>query len=108
MEAGFQEKTQVSMRANPNCPNATATIGKRLQFAAKSEAFAGAEQRSLLDETLDEDLEAVNMELAGLNPPAIDAPQTDKPRRQALPAHLPRTLVWTLLIVLPDTHPQTD
>lgn len=63
-------------------------IIKRLKFAAKSEAFT-AEQRSLLDETCDEDLAALARE--------IDQAQTKKPegekqqpKRVPLPAHLPR------------------
>lgn len=67
---------------------------KRLQFAAKSEKLH-ADQRSLLDETLDADLAALEAELQALSPaPAeqtdtADAPKA-KPRRTALPAHLPR------------------
>jgi transposase len=67
---------------------------KRLQFAAKSEKLH-ADQRSLLDETLDADLAALEAELHALSP--APAEQTDtadtpeaKPRRTALPAHLPR------------------
>jgi len=44
---------------------------KRLKFAAQSERFS-AEQRSLLEETLDEDLQAVNDEIEELS--ATDAP----------------------------------
>ena len=61
---------------------------KRLKFAAKSEAFS-AEQKSLLEETLDMDLAAV----AADRGPAAGAQPTDEkkqPRRQPLPAHLPR------------------
>jgi len=67
---------------------------KRLQFDAKSEKLH-ADQRSLLDETLDADLAALEAELQALSP--ASAEQTDtaatpkaKPRRAALPAHLPR------------------
>ena len=64
---------------------------KRLQFAAKSEHLQ-ANQRSLLDETLDADLAALEAELQALSPAAAE--QTDaakaKPRRAPLPAHLPR------------------
>src|SRR5574343_43796 len=64
---------------------------KRLQFAAKSEHLQ-ADQRSLLDETLDADLAALEAELQALSP--TPAEQTDatkaKPRRASLPAHLPR------------------
>jgi transposase len=62
---------------------------KRLKFAAQSERFS-AEQRSLLEETLDEDLQAVSDEMAQLS--ADDTPARIKvqPKRQPLPAHLPR------------------
>jgi transposase len=67
---------------------------KRLQFAAKSEKLH-ADQRSLLDETLDADLAALEAELQALSPaPAEQTATADtpkaKPRRAALPAHLPR------------------
>ena len=65
---------------------------KRLKFAAKSEAFTNDEQRGLLEETIDEDIEAACQELAKLKPtdPETPAPKA-KPRRQPLPDHLPRT-----------------
>lgn len=66
-------------------------ILKRLKFAAQSERFC-AEQRSLLDETLDADLQAVSDEIDQL--PGNDTRRKaskDQPKRQALPAHLPRT-----------------
>ena len=64
---------------------------KRLQFAAKSEHLQ-ANQRSLLDETLDADLAALEAELQALSPaPAEPADASKaKPRRAPLPAHLPR------------------
>ena len=48
---------------------------KRLKFAAQSERF-NAEQRDLLEETLDADLEAVSREIEALTPAtvALDAP----------------------------------
>jgi transposase len=72
---------------------------KRLKFAAKSEKFS-SEQRSLLEDTLEEDLKAVQVELAALqafneqaqvSAAKNNADNKDKPRRQALPTHLPRT-----------------
>ena len=64
---------------------------KRLKFAAQSERFS-SEQRSLLEETLDEDLQAVNDEIEQIN--ANDGPSPakakDQPKRQPLPANLPR------------------
>ena len=63
---------------------------KRLKFAAQSERFS-PEQRSLLEESLDADLQAVAEELEQLAPPAADkSPAKQQPKRQPLPAHLPR------------------
>ena len=62
---------------------------KRLKFAAKSEAF-NAEQKSLLEETIDADLAALQAELDKVLPDEQDKGQRNKPKRQALPAHLPR------------------
>lgn len=62
---------------------------KRLKFAAKSEAYT-AEQKSLLDETLDADLAAVAVEIErmGLTPAAAGDKRI--PKRERLPANLPR------------------
>ena len=62
---------------------------KRLKFAAQSERF-DAEQRSLLDETLDADLQAVSEEIERLA--AVEAAPRERqiPKRQPLPANLPR------------------
>ena len=62
---------------------------KRLKFAAKSEAF-NAEQKSLLEETIDADLEALEREIEQLTPTPFDKLGKRAPKRQALPAHLPR------------------
>jgi len=62
---------------------------KRLKFAAKSEAYT-AEQRSLLEETLDTDLAAVAAEIAALEPASRPAEEKRQPKREPLPAHLPR------------------
>ena len=61
---------------------------KRLKFAAKSEQYS-AEQRSLLEEALDEDMQAVADEIAQIQP-AVDSNTRQTPKRQALPANLPR------------------
>jgi len=63
-------------------------ILKRLKFAAQSEKFS-AEQKSLLDETLDADLAAVAAEIEALQP-AKAIGERQRPRREKLPAHLPR------------------
>lgn len=63
-------------------------ILKRYRFDRRSEQMDPA-QRSLLDECIDADLEAIGLELEALqNKPAT--PAKDKPRRTALPASLPR------------------
>jgi transposase len=64
---------------------------KRLKFAAQSEHFS-AEQRSLLEETLDADLQAVNDEIEQLqSDDAAPREAKQQPKRQVLPANLPRT-----------------
>jgi transposase len=64
---------------------------KRLKFAAKSEAF-NAEQKSLLEEAIDADLEALSLAAeemrAAASLPSV-APK-EQPKRQPLPANLPR------------------
>ena len=62
---------------------------KRLKFAAQSERYS-AEQRSLLDETLDADLQAVSDEIEQLTSAAAAPREKHQPRRQPLPASLPR------------------
>ena len=67
---------------------------KRMKFAATSEKFAGsAEQKSLLQDTLDEDLAELGREIKRLGAHGdADGDKAGKktPKRQALPAHLPR------------------
>ena len=62
---------------------------KRLKFAARSEAF-NAEQRSLLEETIDADLAVLRTELDKVVPDEQDKSEKKAPKRQALPADLPR------------------
>ena len=61
---------------------------KRWKFAARSEGWHGV-QGSLLEETIEADLEAIAVELAVLRTSA-PSPLNDKPKRRAFPAHLPR------------------
>ena len=63
---------------------------KRLKFAAQSERF-NAEQRSLLEETLDADLQAVSDEIEQLTPVHKTSKVKQQPKRQVLSANLPRT-----------------
>jgi transposase len=62
---------------------------KRLKFAATSERFS-PEQKSLLEEAIDEDLEALARQVEKWVPPAQDSTDKRQPKRQALPAKLPR------------------
>ena len=65
-------------------------ILKRWRFGRRSEQLDPA-QRSLLEERIDEDIEAISLELEALRAaPKREAPPKEKPRRVALPAHLPR------------------
>lgn len=62
---------------------------KRLRFAARSEQFS-AEQRSLLEEDVDADLQALSSEIEQLAPTTRDTGEKNQPKRLPLPAHLPR------------------
>jgi len=62
---------------------------KRLKFAARSEAYS-AEQKSLIEETLDADLAALAAEIEALEPAKKAAEDKRQPKRQPLPANLPR------------------
>lgn len=62
---------------------------KRLKFAARSEAF-NAEQKSLLEETIDADLAALQAELDKVRPGDRSEGEKKQPKREKLPAHLPR------------------
>ncbi|TMH37335.1 MAG: IS66 family transposase, partial [Betaproteobacteria bacterium] len=62
---------------------------KRWKFAARSEQLHGG-QGSLLEETIDADLEAIGAELAALRSGAPAQPPKDQPKRTPLPAPLPR------------------
>jgi transposase len=65
-------------------------ILKRWRFSRRSEQLDPT-QRSLLEESIDEDLEAIGLEIEALRgQPQRPKPPKDKPRRTALPAHLPR------------------
>lgn len=63
-------------------------VRKRLKFAAKSESFTG-EQKSLLEEAIDADLEALSRELEREQPTPPRTSPKAQPKRQPLPAHLP-------------------
>jgi transposase len=65
---------------------------KRWKFAARSEQWHGV-QGSLLEETIEADLEAIAVELAALRPVEQTSAPKDKPKRSPLPAQLPRVEV---------------
>ena len=62
---------------------------KRLKFAARSETF-NAEQKSLLEETIDADLAALAREIERQAPKSKAPQDKQQPKREKLPAHLPR------------------
>lgn len=64
-------------------------IHKRWKFGKRSAQLTPV-QASLLDETIDADLEAIEAELEALLPSTESEPK-NKPKRQALPPQLPRT-----------------
>lgn len=66
------------------------SIIKRQQFGKRSEQL-NTEQMSLLDEAIDTDLAAIEAELEQLRPETPGRKSRQRPRRAALPAHLPRT-----------------
>jgi transposase len=65
---------------------------KRWKFAARSEQWHGV-QGSLLEETIEADLEAIAVELAALRRGEHAPEPKDKPKRSPLPTHLPRVEV---------------
>lgn len=67
-------------------------ILKRHKFAKRSEQIS-PDQGSLLDDLLDTDLAAIEAELKAVNPPAAPAQSREKPKRVALPAQFPRTVI---------------
>ena len=63
---------------------------KRLKFAAQSERFT-PEQRSLLEETIDADLAALDGELDKADADGKKEREKQQPKRKPLPPELPRT-----------------
>jgi hypothetical protein len=62
---------------------------RRLKFAARSESFTG-EHKSLLEEAIDADLEALSREIERERPQPPRAEAKEQPKRQPLPDSLPR------------------
>jgi transposase len=65
---------------------------KRLKFAARSEKVS-ALQRSLFEESIEADLEAIALELKALQTKETRQVAKGHPKRKPLPEHLPRTEV---------------
>ncbi len=63
---------------------------RRLHFGERSEQL-NAEQMSLLNEAIDADLAALEIELEQLQSNTPERKQRQQPKRAPLPAHLPRT-----------------
>ena len=65
---------------------------KRHRFAKRSESFS-PDQASLLDDLIETDLAAIEAELEILTPKPAQAAVRQQPKRTALPAEFPRTLI---------------
>jgi transposase len=65
---------------------------KRLKFAKRSEQV-NPEQASLLDDLIDTDIAAIEAELLALQTVPVATEKKQKPKRTALPAEFPRTLI---------------
>ncbi|WP_165671677.1 IS66 family transposase zinc-finger binding domain-containing protein, partial [Metapseudomonas otitidis] len=65
---------------------------KRHKFAKRSEQLS-PDQSSLLDDLLDTDIAAIEAELKAVNPPVAQAEPRQQPKRTALPAQFPRTVI---------------
>jgi hypothetical protein len=65
---------------------------KRLKFAKRSEQM-NPEQASLLDDLIDTDIAAIEAELQALQTAPAATEEKQKPKRTALPAEFPRTLI---------------
>ena len=91
--ARHQTELKHSQALNAKLTHENALL-KRMKFAAQSEKFSerfNPEQRSLLEDEIEADLAAVAVEIEQLQPPVAAVPQAkQQPKRQSLPAHLPR------------------
>ena len=86
--ARHQTELKHSQALNAKLAHENALL-KRMKFAAQSERF-NAEQRSLLEDEIEADLAAVAVEIEQLQPPAPAPQAKQQPKRQPLPANLPR------------------
>ena len=65
---------------------------KRFKFAKRSEQLS-PQQASLLDDLIDTDIAAIEVELQALQTAPAQTEKKQKPKRTALPAEFPRTLI---------------
>ena len=88
-ESILTERQRVLVYRQAKIDTLTAEIArlKRWQFGRRSEQMDPA-QRALFEEVVAADIAAIETELESLRDPALPAPR--QPKRQALPAHLPR------------------
>ena len=86
--ARHQTELKQSQALNAKLAHENALL-KRMKFAAQSERF-NAEQRSLLEDEIEADLAAVAIEIEQLQPLTAAPQAKQQPKRQSLPAHLPR------------------
>jgi transposase len=70
---------------------------KRFKFAKRSEQLS-PDQASLLDDLIDTDIAAIEVELKALQPTTVEAKMRQQPKRAALQPQFPRTLI----------HPEPD
>ncbi len=93
-DAQLQERDSTIHRLSVEKEHLTHEIAilRRYRYGKRSETKGRSPQQSLLDELVDEDLAALDVALASLTE-AQPAPtgMTTQPRRQPLPAQLPRT-----------------
>ena len=89
-ELGQRDKTLQQYKLRNEQLTHELAILKRHRFGQRSEA-GGSLQYRLLDDLVDEDLAAVESELAQLTETQAPKRKPRKPARQALPAELPRT-----------------
>ncbi|TDS69600.1 IS66 family transposase [Comamonas sp. JUb58] len=86
--ARHQTELKHSQALNAKLTHENALL-KRMKFAAQSERY-NAEQKSLLEDEIEADLAAVAIEIEQLQPPETAPELKQQPKRQPLPANLPR------------------
>ena len=94
-DARLEERDSTIHRLNIEKDHLTHEIAllRRHRFGKRSEK-GRSPQQSLLDDLVDEDIAAIETELETLDEPVTKRRQRSKPRRQSLPAQLPRTEIY--------------